>query len=581
MFKFKLLTIIFLLAYFSAFGQHPSDSSIADTVFIHALELYNSGNYKEAQPLFNGLIANYELNDKTTIAYIFDAKSFIQLKLFSEARQALQKFLSEFPGSKYTDEAKLTIAQALYEEGNYLPAFAELCNLINSASSREYIQLAKDGAEKIALNFLSAAQIDSVYDTAAVGNSKPFLLLELGKIYMQNGDRNDALNSFSEILKNYRNSEERNDAVTLYEKVSAEVLGPSSSPVIAVLLPLKSETGNVVSKTVSEILEGIKYAASEYNKSHPEKIGLLIMNTARDKNQIKKIKNEIASNSSIKAIIGPVYSDEVKETLDIFKNTGIPIISPTATDDSLTELYPDFFQANPSFEERGAIMADYIYYVENKKVMAVLNSSSGYSQDLANAFINKFTSLGGKILIRQTYSASDPSFDRQIRNIAADSLQINGIYIPLSGNLDVTMLLSGFVKYNFNLPLYGNQDWFSARGFETYPELSNKLTFTSDYYLDYTDSTFENFEKRFFKATNLIVDRNVLYGYDAAEYLLKSVKNFNVDTKTIKKYLAAGSVYQGFHNNIYFGKSRINKFLNIVRYKDGTFQIVDKFKLSN
>ncbi len=581
MFNFKLLTLLLILFSISIFGQQASDTSITDKIFIHALELFNSGNYNQAQPLFNNIITKYEFNDKTTIAYLFDAKSFIKLKQFNTAGQILKKFLVEFPDSKYADEAKLTLAQSLFEQENYLPSFQELCNLINSTSSREYSQLAKDGAEKIALNYLSASQVDSVYDTTKAIKSKPFLLLELGKLYLQDDKKEEALNSFSSILKNFSYSDERSDAATLYEKASAEVLGPPSNPIIAVLLPLKDSSESKVSKTISEILEGIKYAASEYNKNHSEKIGLLIKNTARDKNQIEKIKEEITSLSSVKAIIGPVYSNEVKETLEIFKNSGIPIISPTATDDSLTDLYPDFFQANPSFSERGAIMAEYIYYVENKKVMAVLNSDGGYSPKLADAFIKKFTSLGGKILIQQTYSSTAPTFDQQIANIAADSLQLNGIYIPLSGNLDVTMLLSGFVKYNFNLPLYGNQDWFNAKGFETYPELSNKLTFTSDYYLDYTDSTFENFEKKFLNLTNLIVNRNVLYGYDAAEYLFTSVKNFNVSTSAIKNYLIAKTVYQGFHNNIYFGKDRVNKFLNIVRYKNGTFQIVDKFKLSN
>ena len=579
--KIKLLFLLLILASFSILAQQIVDSSKVDKDFINALKLYNSGNFKEAQMQFNDIIAKNEFNGRTTIAYLFNAKSFVQLKQYGAAQQVLQKFLSEYPESKYVNEAKLTLAQIFYDQGNYLPAFVELCNLVNTTSSPEYDHLAKSNAEKIALNFLSASQVDSVYDSTTVTKSKPFLLLELGKIYMQNSNKENALNSFSEIIKQYKNSEERSDAATLYEKVSAEILGPPSNPVIAVLLPLKDSSNNKISKTVSEILEGIKYAASEYNKNHKEKIGLLIKNTARNKSQIEKIKNEIADVHSVKAIIGPVYSDEVKETLEIFKNSGIPIISPTATDDSLTDLYPDFFQANPSFSERGAIMAEYIYYVENKKVMAVLNSNNGYSPALADAFIKKFTSLGGQILIRQTYSAADPTFDRQIANIAADSLRLNGIYIPLSGNLDVTLLLSTFVKYDFNLPLYGNQDWLNAKGFETYPALSNKLTFTSDYYLDYTDSTFEDFEKRFLNLTNIIVNRNVLYGYDAAEYLFKSVKNFNVDTKAIRNYLIAKTVYQGFHNNIYFDKSRINKFLNIVRYKDGTFQIVDKFKLSN
>ncbi len=574
------LLLFFILSFSYSFGQ-PAGTSNADKDFVHALELFNSGNFNEAQQLFNGVITANPFNDKTTIAYIFDAKSFVHLGRFDDAQRILLKFLNEFPFSKYIDEARLTLAQVLYEQKNYLPALRELCSLIDSTSSPEYTHLAKEDGEKIALNFLSAPQVKSAYDSTAQKKSDPFLLLMLGKIYMQNGDKQDAQNSFSQIMRQYKDSEERSEAATLYEKVPEEKSGASSTPIIAVLLPLKSSPEGEVSKTISEILEGIKFAASGYNKNHTEKIGLLIKSTSGDTSQIEKIKEEITGIPSVKAIIGPVYSNEVKKTLAVFKGTGIPIISPTATDDSLTDIYPDFFQANPSFSERGEIMADYIYYVENKKIMAVMNSDEGYSPILADAFIRKFTNLGGQVLTRQTYSADDSTFDSQISAIAADSLQLNGIYIPLAGNTDVTLLLSGFVKYNFNLPLYGNQDWFNAKGFETYPELSNKLTFTSDYYIDYSDSTFKKFEDSFVNQTNIIVDRNVLYGYDAAEYLFKSVKNFNVGPKEIKDYLSAKVVYKGYHNNIYFDRDRVNKFLNIVRYKDGTFQIVDKFKLSN
>jgi len=577
--KTKILIFLFL-ALTSTILAQLIDTSKAGNEFNNALKLYNSNKFHEAQQLFSDIITRYEFNSYTTIAYIFDAKSFIGLKVPDAALKILREFINRFQDSKYVNEAKLTLAQALFDQHDYLRAFNELCNLIDSTSSEEYIRLAKRDGEKIALNFLSADQIKQVYDSSGI-KSKPFILLEAGKIYLQNNNKEEAEKTFAEIINLYKDSEEKSDAAVLYEQASFERQKSIKSPIIAVLLPLKVISDIKVSQTISEILEGIKFSADGYNKNHKEKIGLLILNTERDKNQIIKIRDEINSIPTVKAIIGPVYSDEVKETLEAFKNTGIPIISPTATDDSLTNIYPDFFQANPSFSERGEIMAEYIYYVENKKVMGVLNSTESYAPLLADAFIKRYKSLGGQILIRQTYSDYDTAFDKAVSKIAADSSELSGVYIPLAGNLDVTLMLSDFVKYNFNLPLYGNQDWFSAKGFETYPELSNKLTFTSDYFLDYSDSVFENFENKFSNQTNLIVNRNVLYGYDAAEYLFNSIKNFDENREAIKNDLISKTIYHGFHNYIYFNKSRLNKFLNIVRYKDGTFQIVDKFKLSN
>ncbi|HED37827.1 MAG TPA: hypothetical protein ENI76_06240, partial [Ignavibacteria bacterium] len=235
-------------------------------------------------------------------------------------------------------------------------------------------------------------------------------------------------------------------------------------------------------------------------------------------------------------------------------------------------------QANPSFAIRGKVMAQYIYYVENKRKMSVLNAIDGYSPLLANAFVEEFKSLGGEILSEQNYRSNTFDLSEQVSKIAADSLTLEEVYLPLANKSDVPAILSQFVQHNLNVPIYGNQDWFTAKGFETSPELSNKLTFTSDYYIDFNNKAFQKFSKDFLNITNIDADRNVLYGYDITEYVLNIVKNFNSSRDTIKNELESGIIFRGFHNNIFFDGNRVNKFLNIVRYKDGKFELVDKFK---
>ena len=51
------------------------------------------------------------------------------------------------------------------------------------------------------------------------------------------------------------------------------------------------------------------------------------------------------------------------------------------------------------------------------------------------------------------------------------------------------------------VPIYGNQDWFIAKGFETSTELSNKITFSSDYFIEYESDEFQLFNKMFVKMT--------------------------------------------------------------------------------
>ncbi len=562
-------------------AQTEIDSGKVNAEFRLALDLYNSGQFNEAQIIFNKISYTNNFNSKTTISLIFDAKSLIMLHDYETADSVLNDFMAQYGASKYKDEAELMSAEINVNRNNYYSAFKILTQIIESTDSPFYYSYAQSTGEKIALYFLNPVRIKNLSDSTENIKLKPFLLLTLGKMYLQKHDYNDAEASLSDLIHLYPASEEKGEAVTIYQRILTDKETSPTTPLIGVMLPFNYQSNDTISNAGAEILEGIKFAVAQYNKNHDQKVGLIIRNTERNKVKIESIEHEFASIPSLKVIIGPIYSDEVKETLDAFKDTDIPIISPTATENNLTELYPNFFQANPSFTVRGQVMAEYIYYVENKKLISVLNADEGYSPLLAGGFVNEFNKIGGQILEQQTYHSNNISYSEQVSQIAKDSLQLQGVYLPLADNRDVPALLSQFVANNLNVSIYGNQDWFLAKGYETNSTLSNMITFTSDYFIDYSDSLFRKFSKRFLAQTNIDVDRNVLYGYDTADYLLNVIRDFNSSRQSIMRSMESGVIFKGFHNNYCFDQTRINSFLNIVRYRDGKFELVDKFKLTN
>ena len=324
------------------------------------------------------------------------------------------------------------------------------------------------------------------------------------------------------MIRSYPESAEYNEAKKLMD------YSYSSKPaktVIGVMLPLETNSaGEYNTQSAAEILEGIKFAVDEFNKLRSDKIGLLIRDTKKDVNQIKNIKEEFTSLNSLVAILGPIFSNEVRATLEEFDDYDIPIISPTATDDDLTSISHNFFQANPSFSVRGKIMAQYVFYVENKRIVSVMNSIEGYSPILAASFMNEFEKLGGKVVKKESFKNDYTDFSGPISKIYSDSLTIEGIYIPLSDNSVTPLIFSELIKYGMKIPLYGNQDWFTAKGFETAPEISNNLVFESDYFVDFNSEIYKNFSEQYNAITGKDVNRNVLYGYDAAKYRFNCTK---------------------------------------------------------
>ncbi len=570
---FLTAAFVLLLNDFS-FGQQSN----IDKQFKLAVDLYQSGEYTDALPVFQKIALQTPYNSKTTIAYLFMGKTYLQMNELGSAKRYLQDFLEKFPESRYNDEAHLALVKVFYKQENFKDAFEEILHIVSNAKLSGYKTYAESVGQTLALNYLEMNQIKTYHDITTDSNLKPYLLIIMAQKQERAGNYRQAANLCNELIKNYPESARKTDAKELLSKLETLKEEYKSQNLLGILLPLTDSRTGTQNSTANEILAGIKFSAAEYNKGHDNKIGLVIRDTENDSSVISDIAEELILIPAIKAVIGPIFSDEVRATLVDFRNSGIPIISPTATDNDLVDLSENFFQANPSFYMRAKVMAQYVYYVAGKRKLSILNAIQGYSPLLASIFAEEFQKIGGEIIKNRTYSSGSYDLNGPVSNIASDSLTLEGIYLPLSSKIDAAPVLSQMVQYNINTSIFGNQDWFYAKGFETSSALSDQLSFTSDYYIDYNDTSFNSFSHDFTEETGTDINRNVLYGYDTAEYLL-TIIDAGADTRTsLISSMESGIEVKGYHNNIAFGKEHINRFLNIVRYSDGKFELVERFK---
>ena len=126
--------------------------------------------------------------------------------------------------------------------------------------------------------------------------------------------------------------------------------------------------------------------------------------------------------------------------------------------------------------------------------------------------------------------------------------------------------------------MYGNQDWFAAKGLETSTTLAGDFTISSDYFINYSDPEYIQVNRMFSAQTSMDANRNVLYGYDTTEYVLDLLATTNNDTKKISASLNSGRDVKGFHNNISFSLNHVNKYLNILKYQSGIYQLIQRYK---
>lgn len=567
----KLLSIL-LVSFSVLFAQNISVDNNRD--FQRALNYYNSNKSDDALNLFKKIAARTDNHTKITASVFFVSKILIEQKRFSEAEKSLNSFLEQYSDSKYLDEVKNLLITVYIEKLDYSKAF-ELClNLIETSKSLVVKKETKFIAEKIALNYLKSSELEKYTDKTS--SHRSFILLIRGKILLNEGNNSDAIKTFNEITSKHSNSDEYMEANNL-KKSNTITSSSNESPIVGVLLSLTDSNGRVIS-SAEEILEGIKFAFHEYNSNHTDKVGIIVSDIKREKSEISDATKNFMINNKVRCIIGPIFSDDVRNAVSEIDRSDLCLISPTATDDDLISLSENFYQANPSLTARGKIFAQYLYFVENKRNIAVLNSIDGYSPLLAASFVMEFEKLGGKIAAKETYKSKSFSLAEQMNRISVVANLIEGLYAPISDGSDANAILSQMVQSGLNIEIYGNQDWFLGKGFESSPQLSNKLTFDSDYFIDFNDLDLKEFSKSFKQITGIEVNRNILYGYDTAKYLLTVIRNIDPTRKNIKYKMESGINVTGFHNNISFDDDRTNKFINIVRFNDGVFELVDKFR---
>ena len=107
---------------------------------------------------------------------------------------------------------------------------------------------------------------------------------------------------------------------------------------IAIAAPL---TGDAASLGLQQ-LRWAKFFVARYNKAHKSKKLRLIQGDTQLPNtaQALAVAHQFASNSKILALVGPAGSQEVQDTVAVYKRGGLAVVSGSATRVALTRGKP-------------------------------------------------------------------------------------------------------------------------------------------------------------------------------------------------------------------------------------------------
>jgi branched-chain amino acid transport system substrate-binding protein len=202
---------------------------------------------------------------------------------------------------------------------------------------------------------------------------------------------------------------------------------------IAMAAPL---TGDAASLGLQQ-LRWAQFFVSRYNASHKNKLRLVqgdtqLPNTA----QALAVAHQFASNSAILGLVGPAGSQEVQDTIAVYKGAGLAAVTGSATRVALTRAKQGkpretpvgyFFRTVPNDDQQGARVADYISKTLKKNRVYIIDDEEAYSQGLADQVQALLKAKSGTTVSRDHVSQTVSDFSSLITRIPSNT---DIVYIP-------------------------------------------------------------------------------------------------------------------------------------------------------
>ena len=196
-------------------------------------------------------------------------------------------------------------------------------------------------------------------------------------------------------------------------------------------------TGDAASLGLQQ-LRWAKFFVGRYNRAHKKRKIRLVQGDTQLPNtaQALAVAHQFASNSKILALVGPAGSQEVQDTVAVYKSKGLAVVTGSATRVALTRAKTGkpretpkgyFFRTVPNDDQQGTRVANWISDKLKRKRVYIIDDEEAYSQGLADQVQKLLSAKSGFKVSRDHVSQSVSDFSSVITRIPSNT-QI--VYIP-------------------------------------------------------------------------------------------------------------------------------------------------------
>lgn len=305
--------------------------------------------------------------------------------------------------------------------------------------------------------------------------------------------------------------------------------------------------------------EGVKLAMKEINAAGGVLGKQIEVETQDDQSkpeEAKTVATKFAADEKIVAVIGEVASTRSMAAAPVFQRAGIPMVSPSSTNEKVTQEGEYIFRVCFIDNFQGKVMAEYAANdLKAKKIAIMREQTSDYSVGLSDVFTKEFKKLGGTITADASFKSSDTDYRSQL----AKAKDADAIFVPAYYNTVGTIARQAR-ELGIKAPLLGCDGWDSPTLVEGAGGAGKALEgsyFSNHYSKDDKAPRVQDFVKTYTAEYGHAPSGLAALGYDAMKIVALAIKTAgSADRAKIKDALAQTKDFPGVTGNITIDANR-------------------------
>jgi branched-chain amino acid transport system substrate-binding protein len=282
-------------------------------------------------------------------------------------------------------------------------------------------------------------------------------------------------------------------------------------------------------------------------------------------------------------VAGLGYGDTtfVMASAPLFQRKGVPFVTSGATHPEIPKWVGDcMFMVPFGDDDQSFAIAEYTYNkLKARKVVVWTDNSMDFTKALSKFFKQRFTELGGKLIIEDFFMMGDKDFSAQIARLKAASPKPDAVFISAIPN-EAGLTVKQIREAGLTLPIV------SGDGFDTElvttvpgPRLANDVYFSTHTYREDNRTEvlafIEAYEKEYRRPPE---NAFAALGFDAVGLIADAIERAGTTEKSaLRKALAATRGYKAVTGEIsYTRPSGVPmKAVSIIGVKNAKYKVLE------